>query len=342
MPSNGSFWFGGSMGFPGFLYKKNTGTGARRSTKMAPGGNTTCNGPTYIYNKYKPGGGGVGASSVANRRAKNRLATICGGPNNKCFPCFTTLGQYSNYTHNPNGYVPCLPTPEPPICPSITNVTLSDIATFDGEVIWLLNQDTTILLCQILEIPAGQELQTNHFTLTNNGTINVRGTIRNAQDTPGNNSITINNGTINIFSTGTIVAVGDLVAVEHGIITNNGIVNNYGDFFCQTFGIINNNTGGIINNYSAFSGGTGGFRLNFKGTFNNVGVFINNTGATILNANNTIAIYNYGGGLITNNSGGVITNAGNIFTGGIPCGFGTINNSGTINDTGTITTGCPT
>jgi len=111
MPSNGSFWFGGgSMGFPGFLYKKNTGTGARRSTKMAPGGNTTCNGPTYIYNKYKPGGGGVGASSIANRRAKNRLATICGGPNNKCFPCFTTLGQYSNYTHNPNGYVPCLST----------------------------------------------------------------------------------------------------------------------------------------------------------------------------------------------------------------------------------------
>jgi len=49
-----------------------------------------------------------------------------------------------------------------------------------------------------------------------------------------------------------------------------------------------------------------------------------------------------GGGLITNNSGGVITNAGDIFTGGIPCGIGTINNSGTINDTGTITTGCQT
>ena len=39
MPSNGSFWFGGSMDFPGFLYKKNTGVGARKSTKMAPGGN---------------------------------------------------------------------------------------------------------------------------------------------------------------------------------------------------------------------------------------------------------------------------------------------------------------
>ena len=106
MPSNGSFWYGRSIGFPGFSYKKNTGVGARKSTKMGAGGNTTCNGYTYLYNKYKPGQGGVGASSISNRRAKNRLATVCSG-SNKCFPCYTTLGQYSNYTHNPNGYVPC-------------------------------------------------------------------------------------------------------------------------------------------------------------------------------------------------------------------------------------------
>jgi hypothetical protein len=124
MPSNGSLWYGGSIGFPGFLYKKNTGVGTRRSTKMAAGGNTTCNGPTYIYNKYKPGGGGVGASSIANRRAKNRLATVCEGTNNKCFPCYNTLGQYSSYTANPNGFVPCPPnlynfTPTPsPTAPS--------------------------------------------------------------------------------------------------------------------------------------------------------------------------------------------------------------------------------
>lgn len=99
----GAFWFGPE----GFLYKRKGGGGARLSTKMAPGGNTTCNGPTYIYNKFKPGGGGIGASSIANRRAKNRLATICN--TQKCFPCYPTLGQYSNYTHNPNGYVPCPP-----------------------------------------------------------------------------------------------------------------------------------------------------------------------------------------------------------------------------------------
>jgi uncharacterized repeat protein (TIGR02543 family) len=117
--SNGNFWYGNSTNFPGFLYKKNVGVGGRRSTKMGPGGNITCNSATDLYNKYKPGQGGVGASSTANRRAKNRLATICGS-SNKCFPCYNTLGQYSNYTHNPNGFVPCpgtiniiSPTPSP-------------------------------------------------------------------------------------------------------------------------------------------------------------------------------------------------------------------------------------
>jgi uncharacterized repeat protein (TIGR02543 family) len=104
--SNGNFWYGNSTNFPGFLYKKNVGVGGRRSTKMGPGGNITCNSATDLYNKYKPGGGGVGASSIANRRAKNRLATVCGSTN-KCFPCYNSLGQYSNYTHNPNGFGPC-------------------------------------------------------------------------------------------------------------------------------------------------------------------------------------------------------------------------------------------
>lgn len=105
--SNGQFWFGGNT-FPGFLYKKNVGVGGRRATKFAAGGNSTTNTYQYIYNKYKPGNGGIGASSMSNRRAKNRLATVCLEKN--CFPCYTTLGQYSNYTHNPNGFVPCLIT----------------------------------------------------------------------------------------------------------------------------------------------------------------------------------------------------------------------------------------
>ncbi len=103
MPSNGSFWFGGSMDFPGFLYKKNTGVGARKSTKMAPGGNTTCNGPTYIYNKNNPGNTGIAAQSTAVRRAKNIKAAVC-GPKIPCGQFYNYLGRYDNYTSNPNGY----------------------------------------------------------------------------------------------------------------------------------------------------------------------------------------------------------------------------------------------
>jgi uncharacterized repeat protein (TIGR02543 family) len=115
--SYGQFWFGGNS-FPGFLYKKNVGVGTRRSTQFTPGGTITCNQPNYLYNKYKPGNGGVGASSISNRRAKNRLATVC--VNNNCFPCFSTLGQYSNYTHNPNGFIPC---------PGTINITNSSSST---------------------------------------------------------------------------------------------------------------------------------------------------------------------------------------------------------------------
>jgi len=104
-PSNGQFWYGGSIGFPGFLYKKNLGVGGRRSTKFTAGGNIITNAPTYLYNKYKPGTGGVGASSIATRRAKTRLATVCS--EQKCFPCYPTLGRYSSYTNNPNGFIPC-------------------------------------------------------------------------------------------------------------------------------------------------------------------------------------------------------------------------------------------
>lgn len=104
--SNGQFWYGSTTNFPGFLYKKNVGVGGRRSTKMAPGGNVTCNSATYLYNKYKPGQGGVGASSIANRRAKNRLASVCQGPNSQCGPFYQYLGRYDNYTGNPNGYFP--------------------------------------------------------------------------------------------------------------------------------------------------------------------------------------------------------------------------------------------
>lgn len=125
--SYGQFWYGGQIGFPGFLYKKNVGVGGRRSTKFAAGGNRITNTPQNIYNKYQAGNSGVGASSIATRRAKNRLATIC--KENNCFPCYNTLGQYSKYTHNPNGYVPCIVPFKQNICYYQPN---SPWATFRG------------------------------------------------------------------------------------------------------------------------------------------------------------------------------------------------------------------
>jgi hypothetical protein len=110
--SNGQFWYGNTTNFPGFLYKKNIGVGGRKTTKFAAGGNSTTNTNQYLYNKYKPGAGGVGASSIANRRAKNRLATVCQDINNingHCGQFYQYLGRYNNYTENQNGYFPYPP-----------------------------------------------------------------------------------------------------------------------------------------------------------------------------------------------------------------------------------------
>ena len=45
-----------------------------------------------------------------------------------------------------------------------------------------VKESTIIRLCQVLEIPADQTLLPNNFTLTNNGTINIRGTLRNTTE----------------------------------------------------------------------------------------------------------------------------------------------------------------
>jgi len=102
----GQFWYGNSLHFPGFLYKKNIGVGVRRSTKFNPGGNIYCNKSYGLYNKYKPGNNGIGASTTANRRVKNRVASVCNDNNSHCGQFYQYLGRYDNYTSNPNGYFP--------------------------------------------------------------------------------------------------------------------------------------------------------------------------------------------------------------------------------------------
>lgn len=95
--SYGQFWFGGST-FPGFLYKKNLGVGARRSTQFTPGGTIMCNQPNEFWNKYTPGAG-VGASSVATRRAKLINATSCTA-GQQCGRFFTYLGESTRTGNN--------------------------------------------------------------------------------------------------------------------------------------------------------------------------------------------------------------------------------------------------
>jgi len=152
--SNGQFWYGSQTNFPGFLYKKNLGVGGRRSTKFSPGGNTTCNTYQYLYNKYKPGQGGVGASSTSNRRAKNRAASICNGPNQQCGAFYTYLGRYNNYTENPNGFFnyPLYPlsqiTKSPTISGSYSNGKINLVWSFDNSYIvssWNLYQNGVMI-----------------------------------------------------------------------------------------------------------------------------------------------------------------------------------------------------
>ena len=113
--SGGNFWYGNSTGFPGFLYKKNLGVGTRRSTILGAAGNGIAP-TTYLYNKYKPGSNGIGASTISNRRAKNRLASIC-GPAASCGKFQPFLGRYPTYSYNSNGYFPYPPLPLAPQIP---------------------------------------------------------------------------------------------------------------------------------------------------------------------------------------------------------------------------------
>jgi hypothetical protein len=83
-------------------------------------------GSTTLNNKYRPGSGGVGASNISNRRAKNRLATLCNGEASRCEAFYNVLGLYNTlglYARNPNGYVPYSSRPSAPTLTSLTPST---------------------------------------------------------------------------------------------------------------------------------------------------------------------------------------------------------------------------
>lgn len=192
-------------------------------------------------------------------------------------------------------------------CPPIS---LSDIATQNGAV-WRLKTGVTILPCQTLIIPAGQELQTqdangNVKTLTNNGTIT-------------------NNGVLSFYSTATFSAHN---ITNNGTINNNNTINNLNTSYVDNYGTIYNN--GLIDNTGTI--------IN-KNIIKNVDHIHNYAGRQIINEKSANIYIYTGKGKITND--GIITNDGKIYTGGSACG-----GSGTIvgispAGTGLVQQGCP-
>jgi Fibronectin type III domain len=105
--SFGSFWYGKGTNFPGFLFKKNTGVGGRRSTKFAAGGNSTCNTYQNVNNKYVSGSGVNGSVSSTNyaiRRKMIRNASNC--LNNNCSINYFYMGVPLTFVTKP---------PSPPV-----------------------------------------------------------------------------------------------------------------------------------------------------------------------------------------------------------------------------------
>ena len=80
----------------GFLYKQKPAGGGRKSTKFFPGGGSTTNGETTLFNKFQGGNMGIGRQPTSIRRAKNIRATVCS--NNNCHTFFNELGKDNNYT----------------------------------------------------------------------------------------------------------------------------------------------------------------------------------------------------------------------------------------------------
>jgi len=198
---------------------------------MGPGGNTTTNSNNYNFNRYKEGG--IGASTIANRNVKNRLASFC-----KTGCAVVTP--------------PCIPVA----------IDIASIATDAGESTYTLNGNYTITECQILNIPLGTTLQINAGqTLTNMGTINNTGTIQNSGTIQNNIGVYIyNSGTFN--NNGTFN--------NSGTINNNGTIENYSGAIVNNIGTIYNNTDGIIfNNGFIYTYGGGEIDNHLGATFNN-------------------------------------------------------------------------
>jgi len=167
-------------------------------------------------------------------------------------------------------FKPASPPQPPPICNPKT-IKITDIATLNQPgTDYLLNGDTTIQSCEILEIGYGNSLVITPYKLINIGTIdNQNGIIANDLNSNG----IINKGIINNQN-------GSILNFSGGIIDNTGgTIDNKAGFFNNNFGGIIDNTGGTIDNTSGgFIYNDGGTIYLGDGTFCPIGTIYNNDG----------------------------------------------------------------
>jgi hypothetical protein len=201
--------------------------------------------------------------------------------------------------------------------PDCGPITLAEIGAFDGTAIYTLFDSVTITACQTLDIPFGIFLQiSSGLQLTNNGTINVTGTL----DISAGGTI-FNKGYINI------AALSPLGGNDGQLWLPSGAQ------------LINKGKMDVAGNITSSYQGMNGTIYNSGATINLSGLIIDGTGG----GGGTATIYNYGGAVI--NGGNNISGYGTyqfsfIYTGDpATCGAGTINGAPNVETTAAT---CPT
>ena len=172
----------------------------------------------------------------------------------------------SGLKNDKRAYKYCCPPPQ--ICNPIT-ISITDITTISGGD-YLLNGDTTIESCEILEIGYGNNLIISPYKLINRGTINNQYGIIGSGSTSNN---IINMGIINNQN-------GAIVNFNGGIIDNTGgtIDNTSGGFINNNLGIIYNTGGTIDNSSDGLIYNTGGTIYLGDGTCGTIGTIITSGG----------------------------------------------------------------
>lgn len=163
--------------------------------------------------------------------------------------------------------VPAVPeVPVVPVVPCPTIIDINSIATFNNDITYTLNENTTISECSILNIPSFpniEELVVPNFVIPNGLTLINNGIINNERSIFKNDGTIINNGTINGTNAGCIE--------NHNIFINNGTMH------INQFTYLYNNSGTFTNNSKIYVYTTPyNGNINLISTLENSSEFINN------------------------------------------------------------------